>query len=53
MKDLLLRTSTGITLVILFTGSIVLSPATFLLMMLVIYGLSIRELYKLLFIRQF
>lgn len=52
MKDLLLRTSTGITLVILFTGSILLGPSTFLLMILVIYGLSIRELYKLFSIRR-
>jgi len=48
VKNLLRRTATGISLVVLFTGSILLGPTPFLLMILLLYALSIRELYALL-----
>jgi phosphatidate cytidylyltransferase len=48
VKDLLRRTITGITLVILFSGSILLGPLPFAIMILVLYGLSITELFRLL-----
>ena len=47
MKDLLRRTATGISLVVLFIGSILLGPLPFLLMVLLIFLLGIRELYTL------
>ena len=52
MKDLIRRTITGISLVVLFTGSIVLGPTPFMLMILLVYGLSIRELFRLLSVRK-
>lgn len=45
MKELLLRTLTGISLIILVTGSILFGPVTFLLMVMVVYGLGMREMY--------
>lgn len=47
MKELLLRTFTGIALVILVAGSILLGPVTFTGMALVLYGLSVLELHSL------
>lgn len=47
MRELLQRTATGITLVISFIGSILLGPTTMLIMMLVVYGLGVRELFRL------
>ena len=47
MKDLLRRTATGISLVVLFVGSILLGPLPFLLMILLVFLLCIRELYTL------
>lgn len=47
MKELLLRTLTGIALVVLVAGSILLGPFSFLLMTLVLYVLSIIELNSL------
>jgi phosphatidate cytidylyltransferase len=52
VRDLIRRTATGISLVVLFVGSILLGPTPMLLMILLIYGLSIMELYKLLQIRK-
>ena len=48
MKNLIRRTITGVLLVVLFTGSILLGPIPFLAMILLIYGLSLTELYRLL-----
>ncbi len=45
MKDLLLRTLTGISLIVLVAGSILFGPVSFLLMVIVVYGLGTRELY--------
>ncbi len=47
MKELLRRTATGIILVVLFAGSILLGPLPFLLMILVLYGLGMVELFRL------
>jgi len=47
LKDLLTRTLTGISLVILVAGSILLGPVPFLLVIIMIYLLSARELMKL------
>lgn len=47
MKELIIRTATGITLVVLFIGSILLGPAPMLIMMLVVYSLGVRELFGL------
>lgn len=47
MKELLLRTLTGITLIVLFIGSILLGPTTTLIILLLVYGLGTRELYHL------
>lgn len=46
MKELLLRTATGISLIILVIGSILLGPVWFLLVILLIFGLASRELYS-------
>lgn len=46
MRELLVRTATGITLVVLFVGSILAGPHTMLLMMLLIYGQGARELLR-------
>ena len=47
MKELILRTLTGITLIVLVAGSILLGPVTFAGMTLVFYGLSVIELNSL------
>lgn len=47
MKELLLRTVTGIALVISFIGSILLGPTPMLMMVLLVYGLGCMELFKL------
>ena len=47
MKDLLIRTITGITLVVLVTGSILLGPVPLLLLVIAIYLLAISELVNL------
>ena len=47
MKELLLRTLTGILLIILIAGSILLGPISFLSILLVIFILAIRELGSL------
>ncbi len=47
MRELLLRTATGILLVVLFIGSILLGPTPMLMMMLVVFGLGTRELFRL------
>ena len=47
MKELLLRTATGIFLIILFIGAILLGPTPMLIMLLVVYGLGARELFRL------
>ncbi len=46
MKELLIRTITGISLIILVIGSIVLGSMPFLVITVLIYGLAIRELYQ-------
>ncbi len=48
MKEIIRRTATGISLVVPFTGSILLGPLPFLVMILLIYGLGTWELYRLL-----
>lgn len=48
MKELLLRTLTGIALVVIVTGSIVLGPVSFSIVLLLVYFLGVRELYGLL-----
>ncbi len=47
MKELLLRTATGIFLIVLFIGSILLGPTPMLIMLLVVYALGTRELFRL------
>jgi phosphatidate cytidylyltransferase len=47
LKELLLRTLTGIAIVALVAGSILLGPLSFLLLALVLYSLSIFELNSL------
>ncbi len=47
MRELLLRTATGIILLVLFIGSILLGPTPMLIMILVVFGLGTRELYRL------
>ncbi len=44
MKELILRTLTGITLIVLVAGSILLGPYAFIGMTLVLYVLSVNEL---------
>ncbi|MCK5136030.1 MAG: phosphatidate cytidylyltransferase [Bacteroidales bacterium] len=46
MKELLLRTLTGISLIVLIAGSILISPVSFLLVIMLVYGLSLRELFS-------
>ncbi|MCK4747134.1 MAG: phosphatidate cytidylyltransferase [Bacteroidales bacterium] len=45
MKELLLRTITGILLIVLVLGSILLGPLPFLIVSLLIYTLGLRELF--------
>jgi len=47
LKELFIRTLTGISLVVLVAGSILLGPVPFLLVAIAIYVLSVRELLKL------
>ena len=47
MKELLLRTLTGILLIILIAGAIVLGAIPFLGILLLVYALGIRELFSL------
>jgi len=47
LKELILRTLTGITLIVLVAGSILLGPVIFAGMALIIYGLSVIELNSL------
>jgi len=46
VKELILRTLTGITLIVLVAGSILLGPETFLAASLVFYTLSVIELHS-------
>ena len=48
MKELLIRTLTGIALIALVTGAIVLGPITFSAVLLLVYLLGVKELYDLL-----
>ncbi len=48
MKELLIRTITGIALIALVAGAIVLGPITFSAVLLLIYLLGVKELYDLL-----
>ena len=48
MKELLLRTLTGVTLVVLVAGSILLGPVTFSSVLLLVYLLGVKELFGLL-----
>jgi len=45
LKELLLRILTGISLIVLVAGSILFGPVSFLVMVMVVYGLGMRELY--------
>ena len=47
MKELIIRTLTGISLVVLVAGSILLGPYSFLVMSLLVYTLSVVELNSL------
>ncbi|MCP4310937.1 MAG: phosphatidate cytidylyltransferase [Bacteroidetes bacterium] len=47
MKELLLRTVTGISLVVFFIGSILLGPTPMVIMILVVCGLGTMELFRL------
>jgi phosphatidate cytidylyltransferase len=47
LKELILRTLTGITLIVLVAGSILLGPFAFIGMTLVLYALSVNELNSL------
>jgi phosphatidate cytidylyltransferase len=48
LKELLLRTLTGIALIVLVAGSILLGPLTFSSVLLLVYLLGLRELFELL-----
>ena len=48
MKELLIRTLTGISIVVLVAGSILLGPVTFTGVLLIIYLLGVKELFNLL-----
>jgi phosphatidate cytidylyltransferase len=48
VREILKRSLTGIILVVLFMGSILLGPAAFMGVLIVIYGLGLRELFRLL-----
>lgn len=47
MRELLLRTATGILLLVLVFGPILLGPTPMLIMILVVFGLGTREIYRL------
>ena len=46
MKELILRTLTGILLIILVAGSILFGPVPFLGLLMLTYGLGVKELYS-------
>ncbi|MEN8230148.1 MAG: phosphatidate cytidylyltransferase [Bacteroidota bacterium] len=46
MKELIFRTLTGIVLIILVAGSILLGPVPFLGIIILVYGLSLNELFS-------
>lgn len=48
MKELLIRALTGIALIVLVAGSILLGPVSFSLVLLLVYLLGVRELFQLL-----
>lgn len=48
MKELLLRILTGVTLIFLVAGSILLGPVTFSAILLLVYLLGVKELFGLL-----
>ena len=48
MKELLIRTLTGISLIVLVAGSILLGPVSFTGIVLLVYLLGVRELFGLL-----
>jgi len=48
LKELLIRTLTGIALIVFITGSILLGPESFALMLLLVYLLGSKELFGLL-----
>lgn len=48
MKELLLRTLTGVTLIVLVAGSIMLGPVTFSSVLVLTYLLGVKELFGLL-----
>jgi len=48
LKELLIRTLTGVTLIVLVAGSILLGPVTFAAVLLLVYLLGVKELYGLL-----
>jgi phosphatidate cytidylyltransferase len=48
LKELLLRTLTGIALIVLVAGSILLGPITFSSVLLLVYLLGVKELFELL-----
>ena len=51
MKELLIRTLTGVSLIVVVIGSILLGPITFSAILLVIYLQSVNELFGLLQLR--
>lgn len=48
MKELFLRILTGVTLIVLVAGSILLGPVTFSAILLLVYLLAVKELFELL-----
>ena len=48
MKELLIRTLTGVALIVLVAGSILLGPVSFTAILLLVYLLGVKELYGLL-----
>jgi phosphatidate cytidylyltransferase len=48
LKELLLRTLTGVSLIVLVAGSILLGPITFSAVLLLVYLLGVKELFGLL-----
>jgi len=48
VKEILIRTLTGISLILVFVGSLLLGPTSSLLVILIVYGLGTRELLSLL-----
>jgi len=48
LKELFLRTLTGVTLIVLITGSILLGPESLSILLLLLYILGVKELFGLL-----